>query len=64
MQFYKNTYNNSKFMFLMRLWKLFIMAGFGLCGIPENLISGLLTTKTCELTVVSNNAGNFLKVLS
>lgn len=31
--------------------------GFGLCGIPENLIAGLLTTKVDQLTVVSNNAG-------
>lgn len=28
-----------------------------MCGIPENLISGLLTTKVEGLTVVSNNAG-------
>lgn len=33
------------------------MAGFGLCGIPENLIRGLLQTKVDQLTVVSNNAG-------
>lgn len=31
--------------------------GFGLCGIPENLIGGLLETKVKDLTVVSNNAG-------
>lgn len=31
--------------------------GFGLCGIPENLIGGLLETKVDSLTVVSNNAG-------
>ncbi len=31
--------------------------GFGLCGIPENLISGLLSTGVKGLTVVSNNAG-------
>ena len=34
-----------------------IIVGFGLCGIPENLINGLLTTGVKELTVVSNNAG-------
>ncbi|CAL4148446.1 unnamed protein product, partial [Meganyctiphanes norvegica] len=34
-----------------------LVGGFGLCGIPENLISGLLETKVDELTVVSNNAG-------
>jgi acyl CoA:acetate/3-ketoacid CoA transferase alpha subunit len=33
------------------------MAGFGLCGIPENLIAALLKTKQSKLTVVSNNAG-------
>ncbi len=36
---------------------IFILQGFGLCGIPENLISGLLATKVKGLTVVSNNAG-------
>jgi hypothetical protein len=30
---------------------------FGLCGIPENLISALLKTKVKDLTIVSNNAG-------
>jgi len=34
-----------------------LVGGFGLCGIPENLISGLLKTKVDGLTVVSNNAG-------
>lgn len=36
-----------------------LVGGFGLCGIPENLIQGLLTRKDeCnELTAVSNNAG-------
>jgi len=34
-----------------------LVGGFGLCGIPENLISGLLKTKVNNLTVVSNNAG-------
>ncbi len=31
--------------------------GFGLCGIPENLIVALRDTGAKELTVVSNNAG-------
>ena len=31
--------------------------GFGLCGIPENLITGLLKTGVKNLTCVSNNAG-------
>lgn len=35
-----------------------IMAGgFGLCGIPENLISALLETKVKNLTIISNNCG-------
>jgi 3-oxoacid CoA-transferase subunit A len=33
------------------------MGGFGLCGIPENLIAALLARGTRELTVISNNAG-------
>jgi len=33
------------------------VGGFGLCGIPENLISGLLKSGVKDLTVVSNNAG-------
>ena len=31
--------------------------GFGLCGIPENLIKALRDSKVKNLTVVSNNAG-------
>ncbi|EFX89209.1 hypothetical protein DAPPUDRAFT_220335 [Daphnia pulex] len=34
-----------------------LVGGFGLCGIPENLISGLLESKVNNLTVVSNNCG-------
>merc|ERR1712086_342562 len=34
-----------------------LVGGFGLCGIPENLIGGLLKTNPKNLTVVSNNAG-------
>jgi 3-oxoacid CoA-transferase subunit A len=35
-----------------------IMAGgFGLCGIPENLIAGIRTAGVKDLTVVSNNCG-------
>jgi 3-oxoacid CoA-transferase A subunit len=34
-----------------------MMGGFGLCGIPENLIQALLARKTKDLTVISNNAG-------
>ncbi|XP_078488607.1 succinyl-CoA:3-ketoacid coenzyme A transferase 1, mitochondrial [Ciona intestinalis] len=34
-----------------------LVGGFGLCGIPENLIGGLLRKRAKNLTVVSNNAG-------
>ncbi len=34
-----------------------IAGGFGLCGIPENLIAEIKRKGTKELTVVSNNAG-------
>jgi 3-oxoacid CoA-transferase subunit A len=34
-----------------------MMGGFGLCGIPENLIEALRARGTRDLTVVSNNAG-------
>lgn len=34
-----------------------VMGGFGLCGIPENLIAALVQRGTTGLTCVSNNAG-------
>jgi 3-oxoacid CoA-transferase subunit A len=34
-----------------------LMGGFGLCGIPENLIAALHARGTRNLTVISNNAG-------
>jgi len=34
-----------------------MMGGFGLCGIPENLIRALHVRGTRNLTVISNNAG-------
>jgi 3-oxoacid CoA-transferase subunit A len=34
-----------------------MMGGFGLCGIPENLIAALRARGARDLTVVSNNAG-------
>lgn len=34
-----------------------IVGGFGLCGIPENLIAALVRSKVKDLTVVSNNCG-------
>lgn len=33
------------------------LLGFGLCGIPENLIGAVITKGCKNLTVVSNNAG-------
>jgi 3-oxoacid CoA-transferase subunit A len=34
-----------------------LMGGFGLCGIPENLIAAVRSKGAKDLTVVSNNAG-------
>jgi 3-oxoacid CoA-transferase subunit A len=34
-----------------------VVGGFGLCGIPENLINALVDRKVNQLTCVSNNAG-------
>ena len=34
-----------------------MMGGFGLCGIPENLIQALRAQGTKDLTAISNNAG-------
>src|ERR1700674_3354237 len=34
-----------------------LMGGFGLCGIPENLIQALHARGTRHLTIISNNAG-------
>src|SRR6516164_6758602 len=34
-----------------------LMGGFGLCGIPENLIAAVHRKGTKGLTVISNNAG-------
>ena|ERR1700682_5502698 len=34
-----------------------MMGGFGLCGIPENLIRALHARGTRRLTIISNNAG-------
>lgn len=34
-----------------------MMGGFGLCGIPENLIDALRARGTRDLTIISNNAG-------
>ena len=34
-----------------------MMGGFGLCGLPENLIKALHARGTKDLTIISNNAG-------
>src|SRR5262245_14890943 len=34
-----------------------MMGGFGLCGIPENLIAALRRRGTKQLTIISDNAG-------
>ena len=34
-----------------------MMGGFGLCGIPENLIKALLKKGCKDLTIISNNGG-------
>jgi 3-oxoacid CoA-transferase subunit A len=34
-----------------------MLGGFGLCGIPENLITALCAKGTKNLTIISNNAG-------
>src|SRR5919106_3591784 len=34
-----------------------MMCGFGLCGVPENLIAALHQRGTKNLTIISNNAG-------
>src|SRR5579859_7396339 len=36
---------------------LLVVGGFGLCGIPENLINALVDRNVRNLTCVSNNAG-------
>ena len=34
-----------------------MVGGFGLCGVPENLIAALKARGTRNLTIISNNAG-------
>ncbi len=36
---------------------IIMLGGFGLCGIPENLIAALRDKGTKNLTIISNNAG-------
>ena len=42
---------------LLRDGMAIAVGGFGLCGIPENLIDGVAASGVRDLTVVSNNAG-------
>ncbi len=42
---------------LCRTGMTVMSGGFGLCGIPENLIAALRDSGTKDLTVISNNAG-------
>lgn len=39
-----------------------LVGGFGLCGIPENLIAAILEKGSKDLIVVSNNAGKKTKL--
>jgi acyl CoA:acetate/3-ketoacid CoA transferase alpha subunit len=41
-----------------------MLIGFGLCGIPENLIRSLNESGLSDLTVVSNNAGYVIAIKS
>ena len=42
---------------LLRDGMAIAVGGFGLCGVPENLIDGVAASGVRDLTVVSNNAG-------
>ncbi len=42
---------------LLRDGMTICVGGFGLCGIPERLIDGVLASGVRDLTIVSNNAG-------
>lgn len=35
-----------------------LVGGFGLCGVPENLINAIFKHGTKDLTIVSMNGGN------
>lgn len=37
-----------------------LVGGFGLCGVPENLINAIAKHGTKDLTIVSMNGGNAL----
>ena len=42
---------------LLRDGMTIMSGGFGLCGIPENLILAIRESGVRDLTVISNNAG-------
>ena len=42
---------------LLRDGMTIMSGGFGLCGIPENLINAILKSKVKNLTIISNNCG-------
>jgi 3-oxoacid CoA-transferase subunit A len=41
-----------------------LAGGFGICGIPENLICALRDAGTKDLTFVSNTGGTNISILS
>lgn len=41
-----------------------MVGGFGLCGNPEALIAAVVEAGVCDLTIISNNAGNLGKGLA
>ncbi len=56
---FKKVYSNSKSALKDLLFDgmIIMSGGFGLCGLPENLILALRESKVKNLTVISNNAG-------
>lgn len=56
---YSKVYNNAKAALdgVLRDGMTIMAGGFGLCGIPENLILALRDSGVRNLTVISNNAG-------
>jgi 3-oxoacid CoA-transferase subunit A len=53
----KRTYSADLAIENLRDGMTILMGGFGLCGIPENLIEAVRRKGTKDLTIVSNNAG-------
>jgi 3-oxoacid CoA-transferase subunit A len=42
---------------VLRSGMVIMSGGFGLCGIPENLINTILSSDVSDLTIISNNCG-------